>query len=68
MKKKMLPPFLVPINEPLLLTILPGFYGVFPGSPPNPIGPASSASLAPFSPSNLLRCWVSFIPKKGGKK
>ena len=39
MKKKMLPPVLVPI-EPPFADISAGFSGVFPGSPPDLIGPA----------------------------
>lgn len=31
MKKKMLPPILIPINTPLLLTSMLGFLGIFPG-------------------------------------
>ena len=37
-----------------------GFSGVFPGSSPDLIGPASRASLASFHPINLLRRRASF--------
>jgi len=40
MKKKMLPPFLVPINNQPFADISAGFSGVFPGSSPDLIGPA----------------------------
>ena len=59
----------VPINDiyPPFADNFAGFSGIFPGSSPDLNTPASSASLAPFSPINLLRRRVSFIHKKKAK-
>jgi len=51
-----------------------GFSGVFPGSPPDPIGPASQKKNEGFFlfnstlPLICLGAGLFFIPKKGDKK
>lgn len=52
MKKKMLPPFLVPIKNPFADNSA-GFSGVFPGSLPDLIGPASRPSISFLFPASI---------------
>lgn len=68
MKKKMLLPFLFPINVPPFADNSAGFSGVFPGSSPDLIGPVSSASLASFSASICLGAGLLFVSKKRSQK
>jgi len=56
-KKKMLPPVLVPI-EPPFADISTGFSGVFPGSSPDLIGPARASH-------DIASCiFLSFQPRR----
>lgn len=52
MKKKMLPPFLVPITNPFAYNSA-GFSGIFPGSSPDLIGAASRPSISFLFPASI---------------
>jgi len=58
------------IYKPPFADNFAGFSGIFPGSPPDLIGPASSLFLIPFPQIDLLRRQVSscFLKKEAKNK